>query len=437
MAAGVSELLTVGDELLRGEVVNGNAAWLGTRLFECGLPVQRVVAVADEAGAIVQAVHEAAARCPLLVITGGLGPTVDDLTVAALAQAVEEPLVRRPELVAAIEQRFAALGLRAAPNSAKQADLPPSATALPNACGSAPGVALRVGGCQVFCLPGVPTEMRAMFDAQVAPWVLAQLERGAVARRTIKLFGLGEGQVDAALGDLLAGVAADDCAPSLHFRVSFPETHVIVVARARGAAPAAQSRAAAVAAALEQEVCLRLSRFVFDREGRSFPESIVHLLREADARLALAESCTGGLVADLLTSVAGSSACFEIGVVAYADRVKRELLAVPEALLAEHGAVSQACAEAMARGARERGRADFGLAITGIAGPGGGSAAKPVGTVHIAVADARGVVHLQRRLPYDRARNKLAAAYVGLWLLRARLRGEDHAGDDPCGGRWA
>ncbi|MBK6845996.1 MAG: competence/damage-inducible protein A [Proteobacteria bacterium] len=193
MAAGLecSELLTVGDELLRGDVVNGNAAWLGARLFECGVPVQRW-SRSPTKPARSSAPYEAAARCRLLVITGGLGPTVDDLTVAALAQAIGEPLIRRPELVSAIEQRFAAMGLRYSSNNDKQAELPPSATALANSCGSAPGVALPVGACQVFCLPGVPAEMRAMFDAQVAPWVLAQLERGAVARRTIKLFGLGE-----------------------------------------------------------------------------------------------------------------------------------------------------------------------------------------------------------------------------------------------------
>jgi nicotinamide-nucleotide amidase len=441
MAAGLecSELLTVGDELLRGDVVNGNAAWLGARLFECGVPVQRVVAVADEAGAIISAVHEAAARCRLLVITGGLGPTVDDLTVAALAQAIGEPLIRRPVLVSAIEQRFAAMGLRYSSNDDKQAELPPSATALANSCGSAPGVALPVGPCQVFCLPGVPAEMRAMFDAAVAPWIAVHLTRGAVARRTIKLFGIGEGEADRVLSDLLAEDEAADCVRSLHFRTHFPENHVIVVARAAGEAVAAKARADAAVEALEAEVCRRLERFVFDREGRSFAESLLVLLRGAGARVAVAESCTGGLVADLLTGAAGSSAVFDLGVVAYADRIKRELLGVPEALLAEHGAVSQACAEAMARGVRERARADFGVAITGVAGPGGGSLGKPVGTVHFAVADGAGVAHLRRRLPYDRARNKLGAAYVALWLLRARLRGEPCGGDgdDPCGGRWA
>ncbi|MBK8481585.1 MAG: CinA family nicotinamide mononucleotide deamidase-related protein [Proteobacteria bacterium] len=431
------EILTIGDELLRGEVVNGNAAWLGARLLECGLPARRVVAVADEPAAIVVAVQEAAARCSLLLITGGLGPTVDDLTAAALAEAIGEGLVSRPELVRAIEQRFAAMNLQYSANNAKQAELPPSATALANACGTAPGLALVVGGCQVFALPGVPAEMRAMFDEHVAPWILARLRRGAVARRTIKLFGIGEGKADAALRNLLAAVAVTDCVTSLHFRTHFPENHVIVVARAEGEAAAAQIRADRAVEALEAEVLRRLERFVFDREGRSFAESLVDALRGAGARVAVAESCTGGRVAELLTGAAGSSAVFELGVVAYADRVKRELLALPAALLAEHGAVSRACAEAMARAVRERAPAEYGLAVTGIAGPDGGSLAKPVGTVHFAVADGRGVSHLQRRLPYDRGRNRLAAAYVALWLLRARLRGEDFNGDDPCGGRWA
>lgn len=425
------EILTIGDELLRGELVDENAAWLAQRLAELGMRVRRLASVGDGLDEIVAVVKEAAARSALLVVTGGLGPTADDRTADAVALAAGVPRVPHPPSIEAIRARFARAGFPYTANNDRQGHLPAGADPLPNERGTAPGFALTLEGCRVFCFPGVPSEMHWMCETYLVPWLVHARSLGVRSRKVFKLFGLGESHVDAKL----EGLPGDEqgCELSLHYRAKFPEVHVTLIARGADAA-----RVEAVAEAKGAEIARRLDRFVFARGDVSFGEAVVSALREAGHTVALAESCTGGLVGDLLTRAPGASQVFELGLVAYSNRLKQQLLSVPAALLEREGAVSRTCVEAMACEVRRLAGASFGIAISGIAGPGGGTVQKPVGTVHFALAWDGGVRHLERVFPYDRQRNKLVAAYAALWLLLEQLRNRGvAAAADPFDGRWS
>ncbi|MCC6748619.1 MAG: competence/damage-inducible protein A [Deltaproteobacteria bacterium] len=430
-----AEILTIGDELLRGDLVDTNSGWLATRLGQLGLPVTRITSVGDDLPALVAALEEAAGRARVLLVSGGLGPTDDDRTSAAVAQAAGVPLELDAAALETIRARFAAVNLAFTPNNEKQAYIPRGARLLPNARGTAPGFSVRVGACDVCCVPGVPSEMRGMFDAEIAPALERELGLAPVRVRTLRTFGLSESKVDHELRDLLSGAAAPGVQASVHYRAQFPETHVILVVRSDAGSSAGAADAAL--GALEAEVRRRLGANVYGADRETFSEAVVAALKGAGARVALAESCTGGLAADLLTRASGASEVFELGLVTYANAFKTSLLGVPEAVLATHGAVSQPCVEAMAAGVRERAGATLGLAISGIAGPTGGTPDKPVGTVHFALASAAGVRHLERQFRYgERDRIKLLAAYVGLWLVYRAARGELTEPGDLLQGRW-
>lgn len=434
------EILTIGDELLRGELVDTNASWLAARCAELGLEVTRIGSVGDGLDEIADALREASQRCRVLLVSGGLGPTDDDRTAAAAARAAGVELKMHAEALASVKAIFARAGFPFTPNNADQAMLPATAEPLLNERGTAPGLTLELGSCRLFCMPGVPRELRWMFDARVLPWLSSELSLSVADKRSFKLFGLGESQVDHQLRDLAEVIDARGCDVSVHYRATFPENHVTVIVRRAGAT--AQD-AASVLDAYDAEITSRLGRHLFARDQQSYSEAIVARLREAGATVALAESCTGGLAGDLLTRAPGASDVFELGVIAYADRIKRELLGVDGEILDQHGAVSQPCVEAMARAVRERAGATYGVAISGIAGPGGGTEEKPVGTVHFALSTDGELRHLQRRFPYDRARVKLLSAYVALWLVWRHATGsraEPIGGDereDALGGRWS
>lgn len=434
------EILTIGDELLRGDLVDTNGGWLAAELHALGLPVTRMGSIGDAAEDIVEAFERAIGRSRVLITSGGLGPTDDDRTIASLAQAAGVELVRDEGALRHIETLFERAGLTFTPNNESQAWVPEGAEVLLNKQGTAPGVRLSIPdagtktggageGCHVFCLPGVPRELKWLYGEYVEPWLQEQLGLEPARRRTLKAFGIGESTVDHRLKGLLENVDTSGAQVSVHYRATFPENHVTLLVR--GPSDVADE----VADQLLDDAVGRLGQHVFARDAsRSFADALVAALRDAEATIAFAESCTGGRAADLLTNAAGSSEVFELGVVAYANRIKEQQLGVPEAVLAEHGAVSKACVEAMARGVRELAGSTYGVAISGIAGPGGGSADKPVGTVHFALDSADGTRHLHRVFPYDRDRNKLLAAYVALWLVLRELRGDGDG--DLLDGRW-
>jgi nicotinamide-nucleotide amidase len=360
------EILTIGDELLRGELLDTNANWLASRVMELGGRVSRISSVGDAEAEIAQLVRDAARRSAFLITTGGLGPTDDDRTAEAVAQAAGVTCEPNESAIAQIRERFASRGLAYSPNNDRQGYLPSGAELLRNSRGTAPGFALFLAGCQLFSFPGVPSEMRWMFDTHLAPRLAEAFGDRFVQRRVFKLFGLGESHVDARLTDLLEGVPPE-CAVSLHYRATFPEVHVTLIGRGDDTGALSQ-----VMDELSRRIDERVGKQIFARGDTSFGEAVVAALRCAGATVALAESCTGGLAGDLLTRASGASDVFQLGIVAYANHVKAQQLGVPVELIERDGAVSRSCAEAMARGIREQAGATYGIGITGIAGPSGG-----------------------------------------------------------------
>ena len=411
-----AEVLTIGDELLRGEIVDSNKAFLSDRLLSLDIETHYHASVRDVPADMIDAFRRAAERSDIVVVSGGLGPTRDDLTSEALAQAFGREMRLDENALAGIRAFFAAVGREMTENNASQAYFPDGAEVLANPIGTAPGFMLDVKDAVFFCMPGVPREMMRMMDEQVLPRVAARLSGSGsrvVRARLLRTFGMGESTLDAELADI---AATGDVV--LGFRTSFPDNYLRPVARAATAAQAD---------ALLDRVCeairARLGALVYGEGEETLEQVVGRLLRERGARIAVAESCTGGLVAGKLTDVPGSSDYFVGGVVAYADAAKQSLLGVPEALLARHGAVSEPAARAMAEGARARFGADLAVATTGISGPGGGSEAKPVGLVHIALADAQGTHADHFVFPLDRTRHRQLTAQVALDWIRRHLLG--------------
>lgn len=418
-----AEILTVGDELLRGDVVDTNSAWLASRLGQLGLRVIRSSSIGDALEPLVRQLERAASRCQVLIVSGGLGPTDDDRTTEAVARLGLQ-LQLHEDVLEAMRQRFARAGYTLTKNNEKQAWVPAEATLLENEQGTAPGYLVRHGDCHIACLPGVPRELKAIFDGHLAPALERQFACRPALVRSIHTFGIGESQIDARLDGVLEQLdQRQGCEVSLHYRTSFPCNHVILVVR-----PGPETEPAAAAALLdrlEQAARAPMEKYVYGTDETTFSDAVVRRLRQAGATVALAESCTGGLAGDLVTSASGSSEVFSLGVVTYSNEAKHKLLGVPEQIFEEHGAVSQPCVEAMARGVRELADADYGVSISGIAGPTGGSKEKPVGTVHFALASAHGVRHMHRVFPFDRRRVKVVAAHAALALVLKELANDE------------
>ncbi|MFQ5699558.1 MAG: competence/damage-inducible protein A [Myxococcota bacterium] len=416
-------VLTIGDELLRGEIVDSNKAFLCERLLDLQIEVRRQVSVADDAEELGALLREAAASARVVVVSGGLGPTRDDITASVVAHSFGRPLVRDEASLEQIRRFFARFGREMTPNNAKQADFPEGAEVLPNPHGTAPGFLLETGDCCLACLPGVPGELYAMMQDQVVPRLASRVAAGSfVHSALLRTFGLGESTLDRRLDDLARGEGAI----RLGFRTQFPDNCVRVVARA----PTREEARRRVAEVV-REIRQRLGPLVLG-EGEGGLEAIVgELLREQKRTLALAESCTGGLIASRLTDVPGSSEYLLEAAVTYSNRAKIDRLGVSAPDLERHGAVSEPIARQMAAGARQRSGASLALAVTGIAGPGGGSADKPVGTLYLGLADGETTAVHHHLLAFDRARNKLLASQLALDWLRRRLLGLPEDPDSP------
>lgn len=407
------ELLAVGTELLFGDIVNGNAAWLGQRLAEAGIDVTTSVVVGDNIGRIASCVSEALGRADALVITGGIGPTQDDLTREALAAAAGVPLVRDPELEAGLRARFTALRRDVPEMNYRQADLPRGATSIPNGRGTAPGVRIEIGGGVAYALPGVPFEMEAMFADTVLPDLLARAgEPACIVHRVLRTAGMWESAVAAALSDQVARLE-ESGGVTVAFLASQGQTRVRLTAKAATAEEAY--------ALIEPEEALARSALgsaVYGADNDSLDSVVASLLRARGATVATAESLTAGLLGAELTKAPGSSEVYAGGVVAYATALKRSLLSVPDDL----PAVSAECAAAMARGVRELTGATYALSLTGVAGP-SEQDGKPVGTVYVGLSGPEGEVTRELRLPGDRARVRTFAVVAALNLLRLHLTG--------------
>ena len=414
-------LLSVGDELLSGLTVDTNSAHLSRELAGLGVRVVGHATVGDDQPTIEAAVRDAAGRAELLVVSGGIGPTPDDLTREALANVIGTEVVEDAAWVAQMEKMFAERGRTMRPGNRKQAGVPGGATMLWNPVGTAAGVRATVGGCTVFVVPGVPKEMRAMADRHLVPWVRGQMEtRGGkvIKARAVHTYAIGESDLAARLGDLLRRNASET------MRVGTTASRGVVSVRAYATA-ATEAEAVAALDGVEKQVRGELGDLVFGTDGQTLAEAVFDALRGRADRpvVATAESCTGGLIATLLTDVAGSSEHFHRGFVTYSNAAKTELLGVPASLIERHGAVSGPVVEAMARGARPAGGVS--ISVSGVAGPGGGSDDKPVGTVYLALA-ADGLTFSRRfSFPGDRETVRLRSAYMALTLLRFHLLGHD------------
>lgn len=404
-----SAVVAVGDELLLGDIVNGNAAWLGAELAAVGAPVVHSSMVGDTVERIVTAVRRALEDADVVVLTGGLGPTSDDLTREAVAAVAGAPLVRQPALEAELRAKFAAYGVDMPDAVLKQADVPEGAVVLDNPVGTAPGLQLEVGGRLLLAMPGPPHELAAVF-AGVRTGLAAR--SGAVGlTRTLHCAGLGESAVAEVVDRTITVPDGVDLA--------YLAGGAVVRVRLTTVA-ATTAQADAVLAPLVEPLATALGDAVFGRDDDSIAQVVIARLTAAGATVAVAESLTAGLVGAALTEVAGSSAVFRGGLLVYATDLKASLAGVPQAVLDEHGAVSARTAEALAEGVRARLGATYGLALTGVAGP-DPQEGHPPGTVHVAVAGPDRTVSRSLRLPGGRARVRLLAVTAGLDLLRRQL----------------
>lgn len=406
-------VLSTGTELVRGELINSNAAWLGAALWALGVEVTEHVVVGDDSQKIVDALLRLRAHNDWIVCTGGLGPTTDDLTAACAAQAFGSKIARNEQAYAQVAARIAAYGrTEISAANAKQAALPLGAEVLENLHGTAPGFACSLGAHTAFFLPGPPREMKPMFEQHLAPRARLRAKRTQVVD-VLHTFGVPE----SILGEKISPLEAEFPGLIVGYRARVPvvDVKLQVIGNDEESATAVLRLATARARAL-------LGDSIYAENGVSLADAVLKVFAEAGKTLAFAESCTGGRAGALMTAPAGSSAVFLGSAVTYSNHAKSSLLDVDPRLIDAHGAVSEQVAQAMAEGVRARTGADIAVSISGIAGPGGGSADKPVGTVCFGISSAAHTSAIRRhlRMP-DRERIQDTAAHIALLLARDEL----------------
>lgn len=410
----IVEILSVGTELLLGSIANTDAQLLSRRLSQLGLNVYYHTVVGDNPQRLAQAVESAKGRADIIITTGGLGPTCDDLTKQVLARVFGKRLVAHPDIEEGLRAWFARRGQSMTENNLQQALLPEGCTVFPNACGTAPGCGFESGGVHVLMLPGPPKECQDMFDRQAAPY-LAALSQGVIRSHTVKLFGIGESKLESLLRQEMETMANPTLAPY----AKQGECELRVTAKA-----STEERAEEMMAPVLERLRELLGDLVYGVDVSGLEQAVLKLLLERSLTLGTAESCTGGLIAKRLTDLPGASAAFRGGVVSYCDAVKAAALGVPEDVLKEYGAVSRPVAEAMARGARECLGCDLALSTTGVAGPGPDDRGNPAGLVFVGLATPEGVhvrqVHIANA---DRDRVRTVASHHAFDLARRWLTG--------------
>ncbi len=408
------EILCVGTELLLGNILNGNARWLSEELASLGLPHFRQTVVGDNRDRLIALVQEIAQRSSVLIVTGGLGPTPDDLTTEAIAAAFSVPLEERADVWSDIQDKAHSRGRIPGPETRRQALLPVGAEVLWNPTGTAPGMIWTpVPGFTVLTFPGVPSEMKAMWKATAAPWFRSSgLSKGVFVSRLLHFWGIGESTLAEQVADLLE---RDN--PTVAPYAGRGEVKLRITACADEPA-----QAWLLVDQTEQELRQRTGNLCFGVDQDSLASVVLKRLGQAGQTLSVAESCTGGGLGAELTAVPGASSVMLGGVISYANAVKRDLLSVPEALLEQHGAVSAPVAEAMALGVRRLTGSDWALSVTGIAGPDGGTPEKPVGLVFVAVAGPDGCSSQRLRLGNTRGREWIRTVSAGEVLNALRLR---------------
>lgn len=405
------QLLLTGSELMSGDIVDSNSVMIAQKLEVSGFVIQRKVVVGDDAALLQQEIASMSAAADVLIVNGGLGPTIDDLTAEVLAQVVRQPLEENTQAMAHLESWCAGRGFTLDQPNRKQAQLPRGVTIVPNPVGSAVGFSIDYDGCWIICTPGVPTELEAMLEHTIVPQLNTRFAgQGSNHITHLPVFGLGESTLQRMINDQITHWPAD---VTLGFRASLPMVDVKLTTTSTAAN---DSQAYCLAQLREL-----LGAHVIGDQVVSLPQCVVDLLQQQGKTLATAESCTGGLIASQITSIAGASAVFEMGVVSYSNRIKHQMLGVENTVLEAHGAVSEAVVRQMAIGALAQSGADYAVAVSGIAGPDGGSVEKPVGTVWIAWGCNQQIDTEVLYFPGSRYYFQQMVAAAALDLIRRRL----------------
>jgi nicotinamide-nucleotide amidase len=410
----LAQIISVGSELTEGKLIDTNSPYLASMLHGIGIDVVRIASVGDEIEVLSRTLKEALESCDIVIVTGGLGPTHDDITREAIALTLGVKLVEHEETKERLLKRIAMGMGHIGMSTLKQALLPENAKPIPNPVGSAPGILVEHKGKLLIAMPGVPAEMKAMFEAYVLKEIESRLgeKKVEVVSRTLKCVGIGESALNERISDLLKHLEG----VSISSLVTAGEVWLRITAKAK-----TKEQALHLVESLEQRIRERASEFIYGVDDETLEGVVGRMLKERSLTISVAESCTGGLVTDTLTNIPGSSTYVKGAVVAYTEEVKRNLLGVCEETLLKDGAVSERCAIEMAQGVRRLLDTNIGASVTGIAGPTGGTPDKPVGTVFIAVADGKGCVCEHHVFGGDRRAIKERACKALLNLVRKRL----------------
>jgi len=411
-----AEIIAIGTELLLGFVVNTDTVFLGRALAELGIDCYHQVTVGDNPERLAEAIRTALARADLVITCGGLGPTVDDITLETIARATETPLRLNRAILTQIRARFARLKIRMPESNVRQAMIPEGATVFPNSSGTAPGFLLTLrqaqGERRVVALPGPPAELIPMATRHLLPHLRHLIGTSVIRSRTLKITGVTESEVDAKVRDLLALKGAATLGIYAH------PSQVDLRISAKAATSSAADR---LIARVEEKIRRRMRDLIFGADEETLEQVVGNLLRKKKLTLAAAESCTGGLIQHRITDVPGSSDYFAGGVVVYSNNLKESLLGVPPELLKRYGAVSPQAAQAMASGIRRATGSDLGISVTGIAGPTGGTKQKPVGLVYIALSTLHGTRAVRHQFSGARSVVKFKASQAALNMVRLHV----------------
>lgn len=407
------ELVFVGTELLLGQIINTNAAYLGENLAGLGVDLFHSCVVGDNLDRISSTIRTALSRSDLIIMTGGLGPTFDDITREGISETIDRELVYDPQIMAEIEEHFKRVSHPILPIHRRQAYVFSSGCQVaPNPIGSAPGLIVEVDGKWIIAMPGVPREMKRMCEDTIFPWIAERVGETVIKSKVMKVCGMGESMVANALHDIVESLTN----PTIAFLAKPNEVSVRITAKASDS-DMADKMLNTVAGQIRAE----LNDNIFSEDNHTMEQVIGSLLLERNSTLALAESCTGGLVSDRITDISGSSEYYLGGVLAYSNQVKMDLLGVSSDSLEQYGAVSSSVAIQMAQGVRNLIKADYGIGITGIAGPTGATPQKPVGLVHMALASPKEAYSKEHRFYGDRKMVKRRASQMALDMLRREL----------------
>jgi len=408
----LAEIITIGDELLIGQVIDTNSAWIAEQLNMAGIRVHQITSISDNQEHILTTLKEASERATLILITGGLGPTKDDITKQTLCKYFGTSVVFSEEAYKNIEKLFYHRGVAVSEVNRLQAMVPANCQVIPNVNGTAPGMWFEKDGCIYVSMPGVPFEMKTIVEQEIIPRLIHKSNQ-VIIHRTILTEGIGE--------SLLASIIEpwEDSLPSFIKLAYLPQPGMVRLRLTAYGTDREQLQAAINQA--ERDIYPYAGKYIFGFDDDTLESVIGQLLRDKHKTLSTAESCTGGNIAHLITSIEGSSDYFKGSVVAYSNEIKEKILNVPKQTLIDHGAVSEQTVVAMATGIRERFSTDYAIAVSGIAGPGGGTDEKPVGTTWIAVASPSGIISRKFLLGDHRGRNILKASKAALNMLRGKL----------------